>query len=205
MRYLMIDIGGTNIKYGLTTDKKTIIQKNKIPTEPFNGFDSVLAKVENIIKQFEPVDLVAISQAGIIREDSSILFCNPKMKGFTGRSFKTELEKKFKIPVYVINDAKSGASFVAKNIPEKNALLVVLGTGVGSAMIIGGNLFMAPLGITGEIGLAIVEGKPIDDHLSLARLKQRIIDSGKDIDFGDYEKLGMSEEIFKNYVSTLAT
>lgn len=186
-KYLMIDIGGTNIKYGVTTDLTNVLDKGSIPTEANKGFDYVVSKLKQIIIQFGGIDLIAISQAGIVSSDSSIYFANPKMVGFNKRSFKVEIEKEFNIPTFVVNDAKAGAAFVSKNIPDSEALLAVLGTGVGVALIIDSKVFMASSGITGEIGLALSEGLPVDDILSLSRLNERIASKGNDTHFGRYK------------------
>lgn len=204
MRCLMIDIGGTNTKFGLSIDKKTICEKSKIPTNASEGFFAVFERLIHEVKKYLPLDLIAISQAGVVSEDSSILFANPKLKDFSGNSFKKEFEKELKIKTFVVNDAKAGASFVAKNISDKNALLLVLGTGVGAAMIINGSVFMAPLGITGEIGIAISEDKPIDDHLSLSLLKARLVKENKNADFDQYCALISSSGELKDYINKLA-
>lgn len=204
MKYLMIDIGGTNIKYGITTDGKTVLEKSKTLSETNKGFDHVLETIKKIVKKFDDIDLIAISQAGIITQDSSIFFANPKMLNFTGRSFKVELEKTFNIPTYVVNDAKASASYVAKQIDDQEALTVVLGTGVGVAMIVNKTCFFANLGITGEIGLSVPNDLPLDDVLSLTLFKKRLIESETNLDFSDYKKVGKTNKVFQDYLQTLA-
>lgn len=204
MRALTIDIGGTNTKFGLSTDAKTICEKSKISTNASEGFFVVSKRLIEEIKKYLPLDLIAVSQAGIVSSDSSILFANPKLKDFSGNSFKKEFEKELKIKTFVVNDAKAGASFVAKNITDKDALLLVLGTGVGAAMIIDGSVFMAPLGITGEIGIALVDNKPIDDHLSLSLLKSKMLEENTASDFNQYNTLILKSKALSEYVSRLA-
>lgn len=203
-RYLMIDLGGTNIKYGITNDLKSVSSKGKTPSETNKGFEHVLNTIKGIVKQFEKVDLIAISQAGIIAKDSSIFFANPKLEGFTGRSFKEELEKEFNIPTYVVNDAKASATYIANQIEDEEALSVVLGTGVGVAMILNKTCFFTNLGITGEIGLSVPNDIPLDDILSLTLFKKRLVESNDKLDFSDYQSVGKSNEVFQDYLKTLA-
>lgn len=202
-KYLLIDLGGTNIKYGVTNDLQTVIEKGKTPSETDKGFDHVLNIIKTIVQKFSDIELIAISQAGIIAKDSSIFFANPKLKGFTGRSFKEELEKAFKIPTYVINDAKASASYIAKQINEKEALSVVLGTGIGVAMIVDSNVFYTDLGITGEAGLVVTDGQPLDNVLSLTLFKKRLVESDSNLDFKDYES-NFNNKVFNDYLKTLA-
>lgn len=202
--YLMIDLGGTNIKYGISNDLKTVLSKGKMPSETSKGFEHVLNTIKGIIKQFNNVDLIAISQAGIIAKDSSIFFANPKLNGFTGKSFKEELEKEFNILTYVVNDAKASAAYIAKQINDDEALSVVLGTGVGVAMILNKGCFFTELGITGEIGLSIPNELPLDDILSLTLFKKRLVAHDEKLDFADYKIVGKTNQVFQEYLTTLA-
>ena len=47
--YVAIDIGGTNIKYGLIDDTDTLLEAHEIPTEAHKGGPEILHKVKGIV------------------------------------------------------------------------------------------------------------------------------------------------------------
>lgn len=63
---------------------------------------------------------------------------------------------------------------------------------------------MAPLGITGEIGIALVDNKPIDDHLSLSLLKSKMLEEDANSDFNQYSTLISKSKALSDYVDRLA-
>lgn len=203
MKYLSIDLGGTNVKYAIVDHNFTILEKNKFPTNAQRGFDAVLADIVKVVNGYQDISKISISQAGIISKDSSIFFANEKFVDFTGRSFKTELENLFSIQTSCFNDAKSGAQFVADNIPNKNALLMVFGTGVGAAMIIDSKVIFGEYGMTGEIGISNINGKTLDSILSLTNLKNDLSKDGSDVKFSDFTFEGLLGEKYLEYFENL--
>lgn len=70
-RFITIDIGGTDIKYGLMEGKTArFLEKGKRPTEAWLGGTGIVEKVLEIISSFtsggEKADGVCISSAGMV-------------------------------------------------------------------------------------------------------------------------------------------
>ena len=51
-KYIAIDIGGTNIKYGLIDDTDTLLEAHEIPTEAHKGGPEILRKVKGIVARY---------------------------------------------------------------------------------------------------------------------------------------------------------
>ena len=47
--YVAIDIGGTNIKYGLIDEAETLVEAHEMPTEAHKGGPGIMQKVEGIV------------------------------------------------------------------------------------------------------------------------------------------------------------
>lgn len=203
MTSLLIDLGGTNIKYAVYSDEK-LQNKNTIPTDASKGYNEVLGKIFWIVEQFKNIDLVSISQAGIIKSDSSVFYANSGLPGFIGKSLKKEIEGKYGIKTFCINDAKAAATFIAKNDGIDEALVMVVGTGVGSAIIHKNNVFMSKDGITGEIGNIKIGDTNIDKLLSLTQLSNicKLINS--QFDFSDSKTFKGLEEHIDMYFDNLS-
>ncbi len=76
-KYIAIDIGGTNIKYGLIDDTDTLLEAHEIPTEAHKGGPEILRKVKGIVARYLeqiPVAGVCISSAGMVDPDKGEIF-----------------------------------------------------------------------------------------------------------------------------------
>ena len=65
--YVAIDIGGTNIKYGLIDQEGQLVESHEMPTEAHKGGPHILQKTKDIVASYlekGPVAGVAISSAG---------------------------------------------------------------------------------------------------------------------------------------------
>lgn len=161
-----IDIGGTNTVFGVVDARGTILYSGAIKTGKYadvNDYINELAK---------GLDLV-IEQAGGKENIKGIGVGAPNGNYFNGCiEFAPNLPWKGKIPlaqlisdklggipVSLTNDANAAAIGemtygVARGM--KDFIVITLGTGVGSGIVIGGNLVYGHDGFAGELGHVIV-------------------------------------------------
>jgi predicted NBD/HSP70 family sugar kinase len=157
-----IDIGGTYIKYGLM-EKESLSNVSKVAT-PAN-WAAMKHQIYEIVEKFggkEKIRGVAISapgavdvKTGIIKGDSAI----PYIHFFP---FVAELEKLVQLPVTVQNDAKCAALAELWNGRAKdvdNALLFVLGSEIGGAVIVNRQLMFGKHLYSGEFGWMMLDSK----------------------------------------------
>jgi len=169
MRYIGIDVGGTNLKAGLVDENGTILAVEKTPLGVFpgpEGFAKILADLaEAVIRKggaaIEEVEYVGIGIPGAVSGGEVLYTANIPMKN-------VPLEKLFRqhldIPVLLGNDADCAAvgewaCGVGKG--TRNFLVVTLGTGVGGGMILNGKLHTG-VGAGGEVGhiVIVTDGAP---------------------------------------------
>jgi glucokinase len=70
----------------------------------------------------------------------------------TGVSLRSELGRRFGVPVFVDNDANCAALAEAQLVPCDNVVMLTLGTGVGGGVIVGGRIFRGAHGLGAELG-----------------------------------------------------
>lgn len=161
MRILCADIGGTSIKLGVVNSEGELSGFIEIPTEAKNGGARVMENLISGLSTFgDAYDAIGISTAGQVdRKKGSIIYANDNIPGFTGTEIKVILEKRFMKPVEVENDVNCAAlgerSYGAgKGFPD--FLCLTYGTGIGGAIILGGELFRGSGGVAGEFGHMLV-------------------------------------------------
>ena len=166
--FIGVDLGGTkvfacvlslNIKY-------KILGKAKQSTKSWEGKDKVLDRIEETIKlsladakvSFKKVEAMGIGVPGAVDvKKGTILFASNL--GWKNVNLKKELEKRFKIPVYLNNDVNLGTLAEQKIGAAKDAQSVVgvyWGTGIGGGIIVDGKIVHGDSSTAGEIGHMIV-------------------------------------------------
>lgn len=152
-----IDIGGTNTKIGLINDQGKVLAHSKIPTESESSFEDYLKRVEIAIKELTSQNL-PIKGIGIGAPCASGItgiMENPPNLAWGTTPLKQLFEQHFKLPIVVENDANisaigEGQWGIAKGL--KDYIVITLGTGVGTGIIVNGQLLTGSTGLAGEGG-----------------------------------------------------
>lgn len=161
-----VDLGGTNIVAGVIDENKQIISQISVKTP-------VGVSYEDIVKDIYSASLLAVQKINIdIASIERIGVCSPGTVNlengnveFAGNlnfhnvPLKAELEKYFKSPVSVCNDgdAMTYGEFIAGSGKGKDSFVaVVLGTGVGGAIIVDKRLINGTNYAIGEIGHTVM-------------------------------------------------
>jgi predicted NBD/HSP70 family sugar kinase len=174
MIYLVIDIGGTAIKYALMNKDSTIIKQDstKTPIVDESTLEDFLAVLENVVKihlDSYPIKGVAISMPGIIDNRTGHAYIGGAITYMAGVNLAKHLEGIFQIPVTIENDAKSAAlaELWQGNLKNcKNAAVITLGTGVGGGIIINGNLYSGDFFAAGEFSYILIDDDKPEDMKS---------------------------------------
>lgn len=193
----VIDIGGTSIKFGAWVNNELITLNSK-PT-PYNitDFYRVLKhKVDEIKSIYDDISGVAISSPGAVNKVDRRIDGASAIPYIHHFPIFEQLETLFDLPVSVENDANCAAlAEVAKGAGKgnKNVLFLVLGTGVGGAIIINGKIFHGSHLYGGEFGfMQVNEHETLSEACSPVNLARKYNEitgaslTGKDVfEFAD--------------------
>ncbi len=159
-----IDIGGTNIKFGLFNEDGKILHKESRPTMADKGAQPLMHLVTNIAERLllfaseEEYDVrhLGVGTPGAVdfRSGKVIGPC-PNIKGWQGMEIGSILKERLNIPIYVDNDVNSMALAESKFGAAKNTCSVVcitIGTGIGGAIIFDGKVWRGANYTAGELG-----------------------------------------------------
>jgi hypothetical protein len=157
-KFIGIDIGGTNIKYGLLDEKGNILHKDKIKTSPEGS--EIIRNIKRIVetyKEAHEISAVGISVPGVV-EESGFLTTGGAIFDFYGIHLKDILEKELGVHVTVENDANSAAlaeKWLGAGRDYRNYFTAVVGTGIGGAIIINNDVYRGAHATAGEFGFMI--------------------------------------------------
>ncbi|MCI8597111.1 MAG: ROK family protein [Lachnospiraceae bacterium] len=137
-------------------------KRNVIDTSPNVVMDTMQAIIEKLAADHSDKIIVAIGVAvpGPYYFHEGVMETVTNFRGWKKVSIKSELQKRFQLPVMIDHDANAGvlAECSFKVNPEKyrTVVYVALGQGIGAGIFHNGEVFRGATGIAGEIGHASV-------------------------------------------------
>ena len=156
-----IDIGGTKVAGGVVDESGTITHRTRRDTphrstSPSVVENTIVESVEELLRQVDPDDVVAvgIGAAGFVAEDRATVVFAPHLS-WRNEPLRDALSQRIELPITVDNDANAAAwaeaCFGAAR-GESHVVVITLGTGIGGALIIDGDVQRGRHGIAGEFG-----------------------------------------------------
>jgi len=155
-----VDLGGTFIKFGIVTEKGKIIRKSFVDTKADGGPESVIKQMKKGLKELlDPdkinIEGIGIGSPGIVSKKRGTVENPPNLPGWGKVQLGHVIEKAFKLPTFVENDANAaaiGELIFGAGKSHKSFVMITLGTGVGGGIILNKKLFRGDFGAAGEIG-----------------------------------------------------
>ena len=164
--YLGVDIGGTEIKFGVVSDHDLLIHQESVPTDT-SSEQALLSQVASVCKELMAkfaIQGVGVgspgavdTHAGRVDHAANLPFNNTDVQGY--------LEKELGVPVKIGNDANCavlGEYYAGSGVGCRNMVMVTLGTGIGGGIVIDGKLYTGSRGDGAEIGHMVTHtgGRP---------------------------------------------
>jgi len=150
-----IDIGGTKIAGGVVDADGAIVEKVRVdtPTDTRVLADAVVDMAKHLAAAHE-VDAVGVAAAGFISKDRSTVIHAPNID-WQDEPLRDMLRERIGLPVTIENDANA-AGWAEYRFGAgrgcRDMVMLTLGTGVGGAIVVDGELFRGGHGIAAELG-----------------------------------------------------
>jgi glucokinase len=163
-----IDLGGTAIKHGLIAASAKLEDHDQRSTP--KGKSAILAAMAEIIASHQArhtVQAVGVGTAGAVDfHTGTVIGHSPNIPGWEGTPIAEELKSRVDLPVVVVdNDANCMALAESRHGAGAgcdSVFFLTLGTGIGSAFVLHGELWRGAHSMGGEYGHATVvkDGRP---------------------------------------------
>ncbi|PFW06520.1 ROK family protein [Bacillus cereus] len=175
--YIAFDIGGTQIKYGIISEAGRVLKRKTVATEIHLGGEQIIQKLILLSKKLmngHTIAGIGISTAGIVDINKGIVTGGADhIPGYSTIPIIDRLQEILKVPVSIDNDVNC-AAFGEKwngSVREKeNFIMLTIGTGVGGAIFIDGELYRGHSFSAGEWGNMLIEGKTFEEVASISGL-----------------------------------
>ncbi len=161
-----IDMGGTNTVFGVVDARGVVLASNSIKTRKHDKIedyiDELYDETMKLLKSIDAVDKVGGIGMGAPNANyfTGVIEDGVNLPWPTPIPIAQMLMDKFNIPVAITNDANAAAIGemtygAARGL--KDFIMITLGTGVGSGIVINGQLVYGHDGFAGELGHVIVK------------------------------------------------
>ena len=158
-----IDVGGTNVKIALVSDKGKIIYSNSIPTRAEMGYEYTINSMKDAVRdllketKMKPSDIegMGFGFPGQIDCKNGVVRLAPNIPGWVNIPIANIMEKEFGISTRVDNDVRTatlGELNYGAGVGCENLVCITVGTGIGSGLVVNGKLVRGANNAAGEIG-----------------------------------------------------
>ena len=158
-----IDVGGTNVKIALVSDKGKIIYSNSIPTRAEMGYEYTINSMKDAVRDLlketkmkaSDIEGMGFGFPGQIDCKKGVVRLAPNIPGWVNVPIASIMEKEFGIPTRVDNDVRTatlGELNYGAGVGCENLVCITVGTGIGSGLVVNGKLVRGANNAAGEIG-----------------------------------------------------
>jgi len=220
---LAIDIGGTKIRAGVFDCQRNCLHQSDFPTDVSKGRDAVINSIQYSLysmlawarSQSITIAGIGVSTAGVVNSEKGEIVCATEaIPQWQGTLLASILNEMFDLPVIVENDVKAALLGQLLRLPamqKKRVVMLTLGTGLGGAMLVNGQLISGSHFVAGHFGRMkmpspwaqdeIVSVESLVSGTGLANIanhlaKQQLFTNGKDV----IEALKRHDEIAQNAI-----
>lgn len=158
MNIIAIDIGGTEIKYGLVSSRGEVIFSSSLLTEASKGVEQLLEKIYKIVEELKDDKVVGIAVSATGQIDGAIgkvVGGIDLIPGWIGTNLVEILEEKYRLPAILENDvncAALGEMWMGAAKGKENFLCLTIGTGIGGGIVLKGELLRGESSVAAEFG-----------------------------------------------------
>lgn len=157
-----VDLGATKTASGLVTPDDQLVATAQVETKPLEGpspaVERIAASIRELIKRAPTgvkVTGVGVCSPGPIDHTAGLIVDPPNLTGWRNVPFADMLSDALGLPVKLEHDAKATALaefHLGAGRGSHDMVLIVIGTGIGAAMILNDKLYRGRSNAAGEVG-----------------------------------------------------
>lgn len=170
--YLGIDIGGTKCAVVVGDDEFNIHKKIRFDTKTNERnyqavFEEFFVHIESLFSKFPKEHLkgIGISCGGPLDSKKGMIYSPPNLPGWDNVPIVEIFSKKYGVPAAIQNDANACALaewLMGAGKGTQNMIFLTFGTGMGSGLILNGQLYAGTNDLGGEVGhIRLADNGPV--------------------------------------------
>jgi glucokinase len=161
-----VDLGGTKLVGALVNGKGQVSKLTAVPVDtssslaPVNQIVEVSRELIGIKEGKKIISGIGVAVPGLVRRDGTVWA--PNLKGWRRMALAQRLKRALGLPIVVESDRNAavlGESWYGAARGKSDAIVLMLGTGIGAGILSGGNLVRGAHELSGCAGWLVVADK----------------------------------------------
>lgn len=161
--YIGIDLGGTNIKGSIFDENMKLLLEQRLSTEASYGSEHVLGRILHVINEMmnslgvtrTEIKGIGMGIPGLLNREQGISLFSPNFTNWENIPIVNWFQEKLQIPVFIDNDVRVnlyGEWHFGAGKGSNHIVLLTIGTGLGSGIVMDGRVLYGATASAGEIG-----------------------------------------------------
>lgn len=157
------DVGGTTMTAGLVDAQGHLHGQKEVETLAEQPVGDTLARMKALLAdllglaadQGQSVSGIGIGMAGLIEPQQGIVQTSPNLPNWSQVHLAQELAQVFHLPVVIDNDVRAatlGEAAFGAGQGKQHLIMLTVGTGIGSALVLNGEIYRGSCFSAGEFG-----------------------------------------------------
>ena len=165
LNYIGIDLSGPQVRAALVNSSGKIIQRLEAQVSPENLVEQLAIIVRDLGASGGQIGAIGVAIPGLINRQTDRIVSSPNLPSKIQEDLHSELTRATGLRVEIENDANAGAygEFIAgAGRGSRDIFYMMIGNGIGGAIILDGKLWTGSSGFAGEVGHITIdtEGLP---------------------------------------------
>jgi len=163
--YIGVDCGATNLRVGIVDEKGQLLSSIKrsspLKTQPNNFAKLVKEEVDKMMDKEWELEGIGVGTPGPLDLEKGLLLSSSNLQNTNPINLKDQFEQVFSSKVMFDRDtnlALLGEAWKGAAVGRQDVVMLTLGTGVGGALLINGEIERGVSGKAGEIGHMMLAG-----------------------------------------------
>lgn len=195
-----IDCGATNLRIGIFDEKGNLLQKKQVSSPlktKSDQFAQIIKKQLASPSQTWEIKAMGVGVPGPLDLEKGLILPSANLGNYEPIDLKKQFGAEFNVPIFFDRDtnlALLGEVWQGGAVGAKEVVMLTLGSGVGGAIMTGGEIDRGSSGRAGEIGHMIIQMQnPPKCGLGHQGCLEAWINSAKDLDqLGTYLGYGLA-------------
>ena len=159
--YIAVELGGTNLRCGVIDEAFRIREFRALGSHLLSDARDKIGFFRNLLHPLiekvgkDRIRCITMALSSLLDKERSYVFSSPMVRGFDNIPLKSELENHWNIPVVLEKDVNILLLYeIHKRQLEKSGIITgfFLGTGLGNAISINGEVYLGESGSAAELG-----------------------------------------------------
>jgi glucokinase len=165
LNYIGIDLSGPQVRAALVSSSGKIIQRVEAQVSPENLVEQLAVIARDLGAASGQIGAIGVAIPGLINRQTDRIVSSPDLPSKIREDLHSELTRATGLRVEIENDANAGAygEFIAgAGRGSRDIFYMMIGNGIGGAIILDGKLWTGSSGFAGEVGHITIdtEGLP---------------------------------------------